>query len=407
MAPTNPRTLRWAAAAVLVAGAGVGAWMAAPFTRSLPTIGHVLWVDGEGTPIEDGAERFQECGSDFGFVSLIFRGALWASCTEGATVGTGLVRIDPDAGRGQFFEAPDALPYVGTYGLIPHEDGRLGVVYASPGIGEGFAAGVVGQEGWIHAPRAISESSRARFIGGAWVNDQLEVVVRDTRIFRIHRIADEIATRTPLSKLPCVDQTVCRHSDVALRRGGEWRFLVDTDSGLYEANEEGALEASPWDGAADLRDASWYVNNAAFGVVKPGTHFSLRAERTGTVLADGSFEPLAPYPDASWNNAVTNMLAFEGGVLHRRALALHNGTLARKFGGRWVGLSVPGMDVQLTTFDEAHQAREPVNIATRDVHCPFIARGSILQSASGAYWFAHGSGCFFPIDDAFFAPSPP
>lgn len=397
------RSAKWALGAALLALTAIvaaGAWLyLARTSPELASPSHVEWFDLRGEAIADGSHLFESCAADFGFDSLSFDEALWGSCTMNMSSSTGLVRIDATRGRGQYYPVPEQLAYAGTYGLIPNEDGRLGVVYAARGIGEALAVGVVDRNGWVISPRIVSEERYERYSGGAWVDGELEIVLVDLEAGAVVRVLDSTFQRRAL-ELGCGEANACRLSQVALRRENGWRILGSTTTELFEFDETAQRNESPWvvDGPS-IRAIPENIDNVSNGVVQAGNLVSLREEgNLGTLQRDGSLAPLVPLP-IQWTSALVSRLVFEDGTLTRAPVALVGSALAQRMRDRWVAVEADWLTVVRLDFEMDGQLRDQRQAG--DLHnseCSRLTSGTVVEN-QGSLWLVHPSGCYLSLGD--------
>lgn len=159
--------------------------MVCEMDTKLPSPEQSLWYgpDGKHLPDQDGVpsptETCKKPLLDNNFSSLDWNGSVWTGCVHTAFEWGAYARIDVGAGKGRvLWPAPSALPIVGTAAWIPGPDGLLGVVYKTQtAIPSKLAVGVLGQDGWHAPPTPILKGQQSLYLGGAWVDGALEIIV--------------------------------------------------------------------------------------------------------------------------------------------------------------------------------------------------------------------------------------
>lgn len=382
----------------------------------------VTWYGPNGQVLSAGDNTDIHCGVlDVELNTLIFDGAVWTTCDKKSEFPAGaLARIDPVKGEGRIsWILPKELSFGNnTAGLVPGSDGRMGIIYRIGDVNGPMAVGIAGRNGWIRSPESIGGDSGASFLGAAWVNGALEVVLRQasgTDQFGIKtapviiRLSSEgRQERRPFSSWEemCgkLQSSACVVEMAFRRKGREgWVFGVQAygSDALMELSEDGSSRVSDW-GIKGF-DTRNQLDNAVSGCLYRPLF------RKAVLMPEGDIRPPKEAPDPQWEHAPAwNHFDADAGYLKYRDGWAEKGralVYARYIGDKFISTSVPEFDndyplIISDVTDPAHVTQTSV-ARTSPFSCGELVAGTFIDRGADGYWLVTPSGCYIGLDASF------
>lgn len=390
----------------------IAAWLALALPAWRTGARVLPWYDAAGAPLaRQNGNGYQEA-VDIGMDLVIQGRFVWTWIRTPELEAGALVRIDVIAGEGRvLWSAPKEVPFGGnTVGLFPRGESTLGVVYREGGATGPLAVGIAGPDGWTSPPIALPGKTMSRLLGGAFVDDKLELAVLPadasghTRDFLplIVRVESGKATITkPFETRDALCEGIdhCWGPEVAMYRDGGWNFVVsgrlDSDDGSHWVRPGRGPVATRWPTAGIMLRAQ--VDFVSVG----STEVSLASWQ---LERDGTLAPFPAPPRNGWGESVSRQFIVRDGRLERIPRFLVSSdpyVVAQRVSGRLVGMRHAGDSAPpLVLAQEYPSDGEPV--ATAVGHAPSYACGDLgtgtLVPSGGGFSLVSRGGCLVRLD---------